>query len=204
MFARRTPGIPVLGEEQGGEYTDGPLWVVDPLDGTTNFVLGFPFYAVSIALQNVGRSDVGVVIDAVRGHEYTARRGHGAFRDTERLAVSDTREFSRALVGTGFPYDRTQRAAYYLQYVERVLTRAGGIRRAGAAALDLAMIAEGALDAYWEFNLAIWDVAAGVLLVEEAGGTVTGTDGGRYDRVRPSIIAANPHLHPVLLGLLQS
>jgi myo-inositol-1(or 4)-monophosphatase len=199
------PDVPVLGEEQGGSRTaSGPLWVIDPVDGTTNFVHGFPFYAVSVALQVDGQSVVGVVLDPVRRREYTARRGLGAFRDGHRLQVSSCPDLGHALVGTGFPADRRTNAARYLRYVEAVLSRSHGIRRGGAASLDLALLAEGCLDAFWEFHLSLWDVAAGILLIEEAGGRVTSLDGGPMDRVDVCVLATNTRLHEGMIALLAS
>ena len=203
VLARHTPEVPVLGEE--GEAVDAATrWVVDPLDGTTNFVHGFPFYAVSVALEVDGESRVGVVLDGVRGRLYSAERGTGAWCDGARLRVSETRGLGQALVGTGFPYDRQQpgRAAFYTRRVTAVLGRAQGVRRAGAAALDLAMLASGALDAFWEFDLHRWDVAAGRLLVTEAGGRFTGHDGGEPDADRPSPLASNGWLHEAMQSVL--
>lgn len=200
VFARHTPDIPVLGEEGGGSRGPGARWVVDPLDGTTNFVHGFPFYNVSIALVVDGRSEVGVVYDPVRDRTYAARRGGGAWRGGQRLAVSDVRTLGEALVGTGFPYDRQHQAHVYLAYWDWFLRRTHGIRRAGAAALDLSLAAEGALDVFWEFHLSLWDVAAATLFVEEAGGVVTDVHGGSLDPADPCPLATNGHLHEAALA----
>lgn len=207
VLDRRTPGVPVLGEEEGGAYAvaaDAPTWVVDPLDGTTNFVHGFPVYAVSIALMRAGRPEVGVVLDVPRDRLYRAARGEGAYCGRDRLAVSSRELPGECLVATGFPYDRQERAAFYLRRVEAVLTGVRGIRRAGSAALDLAWVAEGVFDAYWEFNLRPWDVAAGWLLVEEAGGRVTGHRGeAELDPWWPSPLASNGRLHGWMLERLR-
>lgn len=202
VLDRHTPEIPVLGEEQGGATTSATRWVVDPLDGTTNFVHGFPWFAVSIALEIDGRPQVGVVLDPLRGLEYTAVRGEGAWLGTRRLAVSPTTTLSEALLGTGFPYDRRERIDFYLARVRAALLAARGLRRAGAASLDLALVACGQLDAYWEFGLQPWDVAAGRLLVEEAGGRVTAHDGTPLERERPCPLATNGHLHSAMQTLL--
>lgn len=204
VLAKHTPDVPVLGEEGGGADGETTRWIVDPLDGTTNFVHGFPFFSVSIALERDGVLDVGVVIDGVRGEVFAAARGKGATLDGQRIAVSSTRELSRALLGTGFPYDSREKAAYYLTFVQRALEQTQGIRRAGSAALDLAMVACGRLDGFWEFRLAPWDVAAGQLLVQEAGGRCTAHDGGplpREDKLHP--LASNGWLHDALRQLLR-
>jgi len=202
VLGQHTPDIPVLGEEGGGAADATTRWVVDPLDGTTNFVHGFPYYAVSVALEVDGRSDVGVVLDVVRGTAYTAMRGHGAHCDGVPIKVSTRTELGTALVGTGFSYDRHLNADRDLKPFRAFLTRAQGMRRAGAAALDLAMIACGRLDGFWEFTLSRWDVAAGVLLIEEAGGRVSAVDGGKLDRAEPSPLATNGHLHDAMLAVL--
>lgn len=192
VLTRHTPDIPILGEEGGGAADAATRWVVDPIDGTTNFVHGFPFYAVSIGLEVDGEPFAGVVVDVPRQVVLRATRGRGAFANDARIAVSDVRTLDEALCATGFAYDRRVRAAFYLKFVAAALERTQGIRRAGAAALDLAYTAAGNIDVYWEFSLKPWDVAAGVLLVREAGGRVSPIPG------RPSItdpLAANPWLH---------
>lgn len=199
VLARHTPDIPVLGEEGGGAEGASTRWVVDPLDGTTNFVHGVPHYGPSIALEVDGRSVVGVVLDATRGQVFRATEGHGAFCDDARIAVSETRDLEQALVATGFGYDRRERAAFYLERVQRVLEGCQGVRRAGAAALDLAYVAAGRFDAYWEFHLARWDVAAGRLLVTEAGGTVEAMPGEALGD-RPSPLATNGWLRDAFLA----
>jgi myo-inositol-1(or 4)-monophosphatase len=202
VLEQHTPEVPILGEEEGGPWEAPTRWVLDPLDGTTNFVHGFPSYAVSLALEVDGRATVGVVIDPVRGAEYTAVRGQGAYRDGVRLAVSSCDRLQDALLGTGFPYDRHDRAPFYLARVEAFMRRCQGIRRAGAAAMDLCFMAQGSLDGFWEFSLSPWDVAAGVLLVEEAGGRVSAHDGGPLDPRRPSPLVSNGHLHDAMMHVL--
>ena len=202
VLTRHTPEIPILGEEEGGAWEAATRWVIDPLDGTTNFVHGFPFYAVSVALEVEGKSRVGVVIDPVRHREFTASLGQGAHCNGDPIRVSRVDVLSQALVATGFPYDRVQNASTYVAVLQRVLQRAQGIRRAGAAALDLAMVACGSFDAYWESNLSPWDVAAGHLLVEEAGGVVSGHDGSEMGRRKPSPLATNGRLHHEMSALI--
>ncbi len=201
VLAQHTPDIPVLGEEGGGAAEATTRWVVDPIDGTTNFVHGFPYFAVSIALEVDGRSMVGVVHDPTRHCTYRATRGGGAWVDDTRLRVSETDRLDEALVATGFGYDRRERAEFYLSRVRRVLQRSQGIRRAGAASLDLAHVAAGGLDAYWEFGLARWDVAAGALLVHEAGGRYTAIPGFELGD-RPNPLATNARLHEALAEVL--
>lgn len=201
VLAAHTPQIDVLGEEEGG--SDAPTrWVVDPLDGTTNFVHGFPAYAVSVALEVDGDPVVGVVIDAARGVEYAAAKGKGATADGAVMRVSDVRSLDQALLATGFPYDRRERADFYLAFVKRALEQGQGVRRAGAAALDLALLADGRLDAYWEGLLSPWDVAAGRLLVTEAGGRVTDWSGSPLDRNQPAPLASNGWLHDQMMAML--
>ncbi|TVQ93599.1 MAG: inositol monophosphatase [Deltaproteobacteria bacterium] len=202
VLARHTPSIPVLGEESGGAEQVATRWVVDPLDGTTNFVHGFPWFAVSIALEIEGRPQVGVVLDPLRDQAFTAVRGEGAWLGTRRLRVSDTASLDQALLATGFPYDRRENLDLYLSRVRAALLHTRGIRRAGAASLDLARVAAGQLDAYWEYNLEPWDVAAGRLLVEEAGGRVTDPTGQDLDRSKPSPLASNGRLHAAMVEML--
>lgn len=202
VLHQRMPDVPVHGEEGGGAEDARTRWVVDPIDGTTNFVHGFPAYAVSVALEVDGELVAGVVLDAARNVEYAAARGAGTTANGSRIRVSDCRNLDLALVATGFAYDRRERADAYLRYVKRALETTQGVRRAGSAALDLAVVAQGGLDAYWEFNLAPWDVAAGVLLVREAGGVVTSVDGGALDRRKPCPLAANGWMHEAMMKLL--
>lgn len=194
-LARHTPDIPILAEEGGGAWSVETRWIVDPLDGTTNFVHGYPSYAVSIALQVEGVLEVGCILDAVSGVPYTAVRGGGARRSGERIEVSQTRVLDRALLVTGFPYDRRTKVDHYLRYVREFLVASQGLRRAGAAAMDFVALACGQVDGYWEFGLNPWDVAAGVLLVQEAGGEVTDMLGGPLDLERPRLLATNGKIH---------
>ena len=202
VLSAEAPDIPVLAEESGGARAADTRWIVDPLDGTTNFVHGFPAYAVSIGLQIDGELQAGCVYDPLRDHLYTATRGGGAYCNGERLQVSKTSTLADALLLTGFPYDRQQRAAEYLGIVQSFMERCRGIRRAGAAALDFAHIAAGRADGFWEFGLSPWDVAAGTLLVIEAGGMVTDMDRSPIDLNRPRVLASNRHIHAHMAGIL--
>ena len=201
VLGRHTPDIPVLGEEGGGAVGATTRWVVDPLDGTTNFVHGFPFYNVSVGLEVDGVPTVGVVVDAVRHRTYRGTRGRGATVEGGPLRTSDVRTLDEALFSTGFPYDRRQKAAFYLRIVQRVLERGQGVRRAGAAALDLAILAEGHVDAYWEFGLRPWDTMAGFVLVTESGGRISPIPG--YPLTDPvCAIVTNPWLHDEVVALI--
>jgi len=204
VITKHTPDIPILAEEGGGARDQSTRWIVDPLDGTTNFVHGYPSYAVSIALQVDGVLQVGCIFDAVHGDAYTATNGGGAWLGGQRLTVSSTDRLADALLVTGFPYDRRERVDWYLSFMREFLIRGRGVRRAGAAAMDFVALASGSVDAYWEFGLSPWDVAAGILLVQEAGGTVTDMDGGPIDVARPRLLATNDELHTEMLEALST
>lgn len=198
------PGHRILAEESGrrGEG-DEPLWMVDPLDGTTNFAHGIPIFAVSIALWERGRVRLGVVFDPTRKECFWAERGKGAYLDGCRLRVSDTAELRNSLLVTGFPYDAWSNPENNLDHFAHFAVRSRGVRRLGSAALDLAYLAAGRFDGYWEMRLAPWDVAAGGLIAEEAGARVTAMDGeGPYLTETPSLIAANPVLHGKMTAII--
>lgn len=198
-------GVPVLAEEGGGAEGLRTRWIVDPLDGTMNFVHGFPFYAVSIALEWEGELRLGVIYDPVRDELFEAERGAGARLNGQPIAVSQRAPLRQALVGSGFPSrDRVEKAAWYLGFVQAMLEQAHGFRRAGAASLDLAMVACGRLDGFWEFGLAPWDVAAGTLIVREAGGRVGDIDGGPLIIDKPRILATNGHIFEEMSARLKA
>jgi myo-inositol-1(or 4)-monophosphatase len=178
----------------------GYCWYVDPLDGTTNFAHRYPHFAVSIALAHEGELVVGVVFDPLREELFAASRGRGATLNGQTIRVSDTPTLDRALLATGFPYDRRVRAPFYLRTVEQVLTRCQGIRRAGAAALDLCYVASGRLDGFWEWYLRPWDTAAGGLIVQEAGGTLSDFSGQPHELTGPQIAASNTAIHGELVA----
>lgn len=169
------PHHAILAEESGehGQNADF-LWIIDPLDGTTNYLHGFPQFAVSIALQYRGKLDQAVIYDPLKNELFTASRGSGAQLDNRRIHVSRQNKLDGALLGTGFPFRELEHLDEYLETFRALITRTAGIRRAGAAALDLAYVACGRLDGFWEFGLKPWDMAAGALLIEEAGGMVSG------------------------------
>ena len=201
VVARHYPDHAVLGEEEGQDGDARCRWIVDPLDGTVNYAHGFPFYCVSVALEVDGEVVVGVVLDTANGERFTAARGRGAFVDGRRLRVSTTTDPRQALLATGFAYGG-ETVAINAGVFARMLPQTRAIRRAGAAALDLCYVAAGRADGYWEFDVKAWDVAAGVLLLREAGGTVTGPDGSPYRWEHEAMVASNGALHGKLLHLL--
>ncbi len=205
VVARRSPGAIVLGEELSplALVGAGTVFIADPLDGTTNFLHGYPEYAISIGVARDGVLRAGVVLNVARGEEFTARAGAGAFRDGARISVSSLREPSKALIGTGFPFKTVETLPRYLQQFSLVVHGTAGIRRAGAAALDLANVACGRFDAFWELALAPWDVAAGILLVQEAGGVVTDVGGDAPTLGAGAYVAGNPAMHAWLLQTLR-
>ncbi len=201
VIARRLPDAVVLGEELSPTViaSKGIVVIADPLDGTTNFLHGYPEYSVSIAIARNGVLCSGVVLNVARGEEFTARRGAGAFRDGKRIHVSNLREPGRSLIGTGFPFKALEKLPQYLQQFTLVMRGTPGIRRAGSAALDLSNVACGRFDAFWELVLAPWDVAAGILMVQEAGGIATDIDGNPPQLIAGSFVAGNPAMHAWLL-----
>jgi len=201
VLAEHTPGIAVLGEEGGqGEGTGDQRWLVDPIDGTVNFAHGLPIWAISIALEHAGEILVGVVAAPRLGWWFEASRGGGA-RDGDGadLRVSDIARLDHALLVTGFPYDRATRPDNNFAEWAHLQRRAGACRRLGAASIDLCLVARGWMDGYWERHLKPWDLAAGVLIVAEAGGTVTNWTGGRLDVHEGAVVASNGAIHEELV-----
>jgi myo-inositol-1(or 4)-monophosphatase len=180
----------------------GRRWIIDPLDGTVNFAHGFPLFCVSIAYEAAGVLEYGAVYDPLRDELFEARKGRGATLNGRPLEVSRVGKLNEALVATGFPYDVRQRLPETLARIGGVLGLSQGLRRGGSAALDLAYVAAGRLDGFWEENLKPWDTAAGMLLVIEAGGRISAFDGGPYNIYAPNILSSNSLLHQDLLGLL--
>ena len=197
------PDHAFLAEESGARGDSDHLWVIDPLDGTTNFVHAFPVFAVSIALKIRGKLEVAVVYDPMRQELFTAARGQGAQLDGRRIRVSDRRGLDGALIGTGFPYrSNDQWMDRYVAMLKQVLRQTAGIRRPGAAALDLAYVAAGRLDGFWEFGLREWDIAGGALLIQEAGGIVSELhDEGDFLHTG-NVVAGTPKTHDALKKLL--
>ncbi|MGJ0490659.1 inositol monophosphatase family protein [Methylobacter sp.] len=197
------PEHAILAEESGAHKGNDYVWVIDPLDGTTNFLHGFPQYAVSIALMHKNKIEVGVVYDPLRDELFTAKRGGGAMLNNRRIRVTTQTGLVGALIGTGFPFKNLQHLDAYLGMF-RAMSDSAGIRRAGAAALDLAYVAAGRLDGFWEIGLHEWDMAAGILLIKEAGGVVT--DFSFNDKFMESgnVIAANPKMHQTMYQAIES
>jgi len=205
VLSREFPGVAVLAEESSPNYrqiSSGPQWIIDPLDGTTNFAHGFPVFAVSIAYSSGQSSQAGVVYCPMQDELFLAWRGGGAWLDGRRLAVSRTDRLIAALVGTGFPYAIRENLDDVLGKLGRVLPLVRDVRRAGAASVDLAYVACGRLDGFWERDLKPWDTAAASLLVEEAGGQVSDFGGKAWDPFRPEVVASNRLLHRALIDLL--
>jgi myo-inositol-1(or 4)-monophosphatase len=192
-----------LRAEEGGELSgeDDACWIVDPLDGTTNYAHGLPIFSVSIALEKRAEAVLGVVYDPMRDEIFVAERGKGATLNGVPIGVSDTEELVRALLVTGFPYDRGEVPAA-LELFERFTLLTQSMRRLGSAALDLCYVASGRLDGYYERGIHAWDMAAGALIVEEAGGKVTDYRGGELDLGGRELVASNGFLHPVLLSAI--
>jgi len=199
VISKAYPQHGFLAEESGRSGGDEVIWVIDPLDGTTNFLHGFPQLAVSIAAEYRGRMEVAVVFDPLKSELFTAAAGTGAQLDGRRIRVSKQDSLEGALIGTGFPYRSNARYMQpYLGMLEVVMNEAAGVRRAGSAALDLAYVAAGRLDGFWEFGLSPWDTAAGNLLITEAGGRV-GTLTGRPYAQAGDIVAGTPRVYTALL-----
>jgi len=195
------PDDGILAEEGSDtETASGRRWVIDPLDGTVNFVQGIPHVAVSVALEDAAGSLVGVIVDPLRSEEFTSTRGGGAFLNGRPISVSTCADISEAVVSTGFGYDRREHGPAYTETVGAVLRVARGVRRMGSAAVDLAWVACGRLDGHWEFTLAPWDIAAGVLLISEAGGTLSNSRGGPSDPA--DLVATNGRFHEALRSVV--
>lgn len=190
--------------EESGTHNEGAesVWIIDPLDGTSNYLHGFPFYAVSIALRVKNRIEHGVVYDPLRHECFSASRGRGARMNDRRLRVSKQAQLNAAMLGTGFPCRNATLAARYLPTFEALFGKCAGVRRTGSAALDLAYVASGRLDGFWEFGLRPWDIAAGALLVQEAGGLVGDPYGGEDYLKHGDIVAGTPKVFKSLLQTL--
>ncbi len=204
VLAHHVPTDAILGEEEGGARTaGGRRWIVDPLDGTLNYTHGFPYYCVSIALEVDGVVEVGVVLDSARGELFTAIRGEGASRDGRPLQASSRTLLAESMLATGFAYQVDLMEENYALF-GKVMPRSRALRRPGAAALDLCNVAAGTLDGFWELYLSPWDVAAGGLMVREAGGRVTDETGRRGRLDDRMIVAAGAGIHDELLAVLNS
>ncbi len=196
------PSDAIVAEEGGRGADSARRWFVDPLDGTVNFVSGIPQVGVSVALYDGAEPVAAAVIDVVREEVFTAVHGQGAFRDGNPIGVSDPASLAPAVIGTGFPYDHKTYAAAYAATLGAVLGEVQGIRRFGAASLDLAWVACGRLDGFFELDLAPWDTAAGLVLIREAGGVVTDPQGAAAGPFHPAVVAAGPRIHEALRTLV--
>lgn len=208
LVARRFRNHGVIGEESGSSASNRPgascQWIIDPVDGTTNFAHGLAFFCVSIALQVDGRLEVGVVYDPIAEELFTAERGQGARLNGTRLAVSSCPSLVDAMLVTGFPYTVREERLKLVRAFTGFLEEAQAVRRLGSAALDLCCVAAGRMDGYWEDGIHPWDVAAGALIVAEAGGTVTDLDGRPLDLFNGRVLASNGLLHPEMIRVLEA
>ena len=198
------PNHSFLGEESGQELNNSEyLWIIDPLDGTTNFLHGFPQYAISIALLHNGQLNQAVLYDPTNNLLFTASKGRGAFLNDRRIRVSQRAKLQMSLIGTGFPFRDFQHLDTYMAMLKDFIPKTSGIRRPGAAALDLAFVAAGWTDGFWEINLSPWDIAAGALLIQEAGGIVGDFEGNESWIHSGNIVAGNPKIFAQMLQVLQ-
>ena len=204
-LSKARPGFGFLMEESGG--TPGSdqrhRWIVDPLDGTTNFLHGLPFFSISIALERDGEIVAGVIYEPIRDEMFWTEKGVGAYVNDRRLRVSARRTLGDAVIGTGIPFREHGDHAAYLRTLAPMMAATSGVRRMGVASLDLAYVAAGRLDGFWEFGLSPWDIAAGMLLVREAGGYVSDLSGGHRMMETGDVLAANDHLHLPLAALIR-
>ena len=203
ILRKAYPDHGVLAEESGHQDGNDYQWIIDPLDGTTNYLHGFPQFAVSIALRHKGRIEQGVVYDPLRQELFTASRGAGANLNDRRIRVTNRRNLDGALLGTGFPFKSQQHLDAYLDMFRALFPRTAGIRRPGAAALDLAYVASGRLDGFWEIGLSVWDMAAGVLLIQEAGGISSDFVGGHDYLENGNLVAGNPKVFAEILKAIR-
>jgi len=196
---RAFPSHGILAEESGSHEGDEFLWIIDPLDGTTNFLHSFPQFSVSIALQHKGRLEHGVVYDPLRQEIFSASRGAGAQLNDRRIRVSKASGIEGSLLGTGFPYGKMNNLNNYMEILKHIIPQAAGVRRPGSAALDLAYVAAGRLDGFWEYSLKPWDMAAGAIIVQEAGGILSDFEGGSDYMESGDIVAGNSKVMKELL-----
>lgn len=198
------PDHAILGEEYGksGNVGSDYEWIIDPLDGTTNFIHGNPQFAISIAMRFKKTIEIAVVYDPLRQELFTAERGQGALLDGKKLRVTQARDLQNGLVGTGIPYSDFEHLDAYMAMLKKVAQNTAGIRRPGSAALDLAWLAAGRIDAFWELGLKPWDIAAGALLIKEAGGMIADISGSSLDLDRGHVVAGNPRTLASLMKMI--
>ena len=202
VILKHYPDHAIQAEESGTTGESDYVWIIDPLDGTTNYLHGFPVFCVSVALAHKGRIEHGAVYDPLRQELFTASRGQGAQLDSRKIRVSGIADLSNALIGTGFPYrDSNEEMEPYVRMLVNAMKQTSGIRRAGAAALDLCYVAAGRLDAFWETGLMPWDIAAGQLIIREAGGIVSGLDGSEGYMDSGHILCGTPKIYTGLAKL---
>ena len=204
VISKAYPGHAILAEETGASGKGDYQWIIDPLDGTTNFLRGFPQFSVSIALKHKDKLEVAVVYDPLRDEIFSASRGEGAQLNDRRIRVTPRKQLSGALLGTGIPFREDQDLNAYLETLKVMINGTAGVRRAGSAALDLAYVAAGRLDGFWEYGLNSWDMAAGCLLIQEAGGLVTDTDGENDFLENGNVLVGNANIHQQMLSRLKS
>lgn len=204
------PRHAILAEESGASEDEATLipgksewkWIIDPLDGTTNYSHGYPCFCVSIGIERAGKIEIGVIYDPTRDEVFAAERGQGATMNDRRIRVSEVEDLNRAMLCTGFPYNVRERPNFARDFTNFTM-QAQAVRRDGSASLDLAYVACGRFDGFWEDGLNAWDVAAGVLLIEEAGGRVTDYDGDRLDIYTPKVLASNGLIHEAMMRVLR-
>jgi len=202
------PDHAILAEESGRhnqkDDDNQAVWIIDPLEGTTNFLHGFPQYAISIAMKQHGNLQVGVIYDPMRQELFTATRGQGARLNDRRIRINPDTKLEGSLIGTGFPYYQYDYLDRYMAILKEVITKTAGVRRPGSAALDLAYVAAGRFDGFWEFNLQPWDIAAGILLIQEAGGLASDFENEHNYLESGNIVCGAPRVHQALLEIIQS
>jgi myo-inositol-1(or 4)-monophosphatase len=205
-LSKGRPGFGLVMEESGGDFGAGKsdVWVVDPIDGTTNFLHGIPHFAVSIAHWREGKIMAGMIYQPIGDELYWAEHGMGAYHNNRRLRVSARTNLADALIATGLPFKGKSKHDRYMDTLAAVMPEVAGIRRFGAATLDLAWVAAGRFDGFWEYGLSPWDIAAGILMVREAGGAVTDIDGGEDMLTKGELLAGTPALHKQLAPLIQA
>ena len=205
VIQKHYPDHAIQAEESGMQGDSDTVWIIDPLDGTTNFLHGFPQFCVSVGVKVNGRLEAGAVYDPMRQELFAASRGNGATLDDRKIRVSGRTELEHALIGTGFPFRQKDMAmGPYLEMLGKVVRNTSGVRRPGAAALDLCYVAAGRLDAFWESGLKAWDLAAGTLIIREAGGIVSGLDGSENYLDAGHILCGTPKIYAALARLCAS